>query len=86
MKKYLGEEIVEDLTPDFSTTDNESKIVGKLSIMSSFKKYFNYGMFKYIICGCPYIILEGTTEDYEKIIEKGEKLSKYGFEWYIKRI
>ena len=86
MKQYLGKEIVDNLTPDFSTTDKDSKIVGKLSIMSSFKKYFEYNMFTYSTCGSPYIILEGTAEDYEKIIEKAEKLSKYNFEWYIKRI
>ena len=86
MKQYLGKEIVDNLTPDFSTTDKDSKIVGKLSIMSSFKKYLKYNMFTYSTCGSPYIILEGTAEDYEKIIEKAEKLSKYNFEWYIKRI
>ena len=37
-------------------------------------------------CGLPYIILEGTAEDYKKIIEKGMKLKKYKFEWYINRI
>jgi hypothetical protein len=33
-----------------------------------------------------YIILEGTAEDYEKIIAKAKKLEKYDFTWYIKRI
>ena len=38
------------------------------------------------MCGNPYIILEGTEDDYKKILSKAEKLSKYEFEWYINRI
>ena len=37
------------------------------------------------ICGNPYIILEWTKDDYNKIISKAEKLSKYKFEWHIDR-
>jgi len=85
LKEYLGNEIVEVLTPDFSTTTNDSKIVCKISIMSAFQKYFKYKMG---LCGCgiPYLILEGTSEDYRKIITKANKLRKYDFDWYIDRI
>ena len=37
-------------------------------------------------CGIPYIILEGTAEDYKKIKSKAAELSKYQFSWYIDRI
>ena len=69
MKKFLGEELVNLLTPNFSTTTNDTKIVGKISIMGAFKKYFSYITH---LCGCdiPYIILEGTADDYKKIISK----------------
>ena len=85
MKEYLGDEILDTLTPNFTTTDNNSTIVCKISIMGAFKKYFKYEMH---LCGCglPYIILEGTAEDYEKIIAKAEKLEKYDFSWYITKI
>ena len=85
MKKYLGEEIIKTLTSDFSTTNYDSLIISKLSIMGAFKKYFNYSM-GMAVCGIPYIILEGTIDDYKKIKEKAEKLSKYKFDWYINRI
>ena len=85
MIDYLGKEILENLTPNFTTTDNNSIIIGKLSIMGTFKKYFDYGMYL-IECGIPYIILEGNVEDYIKIKKKAENLSKYKFEWYINRI
>ena len=53
--------------------------------MGAFKKYFNYRM-NYAVCGIPYIILEGTVEDYKKILYKAQNLRKYNFEWYIDRI
>ena len=42
--------------------------------MGAFKKFFDYKM-GLITCGIPYIILEGTVEDYEKIKEKAKNLS-----------
>ena len=85
MIEYLGEEILETLTSNFTTTDYNSIIISKLSIMGAFKKYFDYHMLL-PVCGIPYIILEGNVEDYIKIKKKAEKLSKYKFEWYINRI
>jgi hypothetical protein len=85
MTKYLGEDLIEILTPNFSTTTYDSIIVCKISIMGSFKKNFDYEM-QLSGCGIPYIILEGTVEDYKKIIEKSMKLKRYKFEWYINRI
>ena len=85
MKNYLGEEILNILTPNFTTTDKDKIIIFKISIMGAFKKYFDYEMF---LCGCglPYLILEGTAEDYKKILAKAKELYKYDFGWYINRI
>ena len=85
MKQFLGEKLLDILTPNYSTTDYDSSIVCKISIMGAFKKYFEYSM-SIRGCGIPYIILEGTAEDYEKIKSKAQFLSKYKFSWYIKRI
>ena len=85
MKDFLGDELLENLTPNFTTTDNNSKLVCQISILNTFKKYFNY-IFGQCICGIPYIILEGTAEDYKKIILKAKNLSKYDFNWYIDRV
>ena len=85
MKKYIGNDVIENLTPDFSTTDINTKLVCQMSIMDSFKKYFD-NEFNKAVCGIPYIILEGVAEDYKKIISKAEKLKKYKFGWYINRI
>ena len=85
MIEYLGDKILDTLTPNFSTTTYDSKIVCKISIMGAFKKYFDYEM---MLCGCgvPYIILEGTADDYKKILDKAKDLKKYKFSWYIEKI
>ena len=85
MKKYLGEKLLDILTPNFSTSNYDSKIVCKISIMGAFKKYFQYEM-GLIGCGIPYIILEGTAKDYKEIISKANELKKYEFDWYVNRI
>ena len=74
----IGTELTEVLTPNFSTSTKETIIAGKVSIMSTFKKYFNYH-FGMCTCGIPYIILEGKLEDWEKILEKLKTLNKCGF-------
>ena len=83
--EYVGKEILENLTPNFTTTNINSRIICKLSIMGAFKKYFDYEM-DCCVCGNSYIILEGTSEDYIKIKKKAEYLKKYEFGWYIDRI
>ena len=78
ISENIGNELTEILTPNFTTSTKDSIIAGKVSIMSTFKKYFRYrlGM---ISCGIPYIILEGNLEDWKKILKKLKVLSKYGF-------
>ena len=51
MEKYLGKEVLDNLSPDFSTTDSNSTIIFKISIMNAFKKYFKYKMHGLSVCG-----------------------------------
>jgi len=78
ISQNVGSQLVDALTPNFSTTTNESLIAGKVSLMSAFKRYFRYHG-SMVVCGIPYILLEGTLEDWEKILEKLKFLSKYEF-------
>ena len=41
MKEYLGEELLNILTPNFTTTDKDKIIIFKISIMGAFIKYLN---------------------------------------------
>ena len=85
MEKFLGKKLLEILTANFSTSNYDSILISKISIMGAFKKYFKYEL---DLCGCgiPYIILEGNAEDYQKILEKTKYLSIYNFSWYTDRI
>ena len=56
------------LTPEFTTTTQDSTIICNLTIICAFKKYFEYTMRTYGY-GIPYIILEGTAEDYKKKVK-----------------
>ena len=78
ISENIGNELTDILTPNFTTSTKESIIAGKVSIMSTFKKYFNYSI-GMVSCGIPYILLEGTLEDWKKILEKLKSLSKYKF-------
>ena len=42
ISENVGDELVNVLTPNFSTSTKNSVISGKVLIMSSFKKYFRY--------------------------------------------
>ena len=40
IKNCLGSQLIDILTPNFTTTDKNSSIICKISVMSAFKKYF----------------------------------------------
>ena len=78
ISENIRNELTDILTPNFKTSTKESIIAGKVSIMSTFKKYFRYHI-NMVICGIPYIILEGNLEDWEKTLKKLKSISKSGF-------
>ena len=51
--------------------------------MSAFQDFFDYDLMM-IACGIPYIILEGSLNDWENVLNKLQFLSKYNF--YIKNM
>ena len=53
--------------------------------MSALKKYFEFRGVCHV-CNYPYIILDGKLEDWENILKKTKKLSKYDLEKWVKRL
>ena len=49
MKKFIGNSLIETLSPNFSTTTKYSEIVCKMTIMGTFKQFFE---FRLAIIGC----------------------------------
>ena len=80
-----GSELINTLTSDFSTTTPVEKIASEITIMKAMESYFEY-IVMYVVCGIPEITLQGTTEDWEKVLEKTQQLSKYDLEWWTKEL
>ncbi|KAJ7291748.1 hypothetical protein C8J57DRAFT_1445202 [Mycena rebaudengoi] len=70
--------------PDFTTTTLNDTIVSSIVLMASLKSYFEYSCDP-CTCGIPRVTLEGEKRDWEKILERLEKLKEYGIKtiaWY----
>lgn len=76
-----GDELIKILTSDFSTTTPVEKIASEITIMHAMKSYFEY-VLTFAGCGIPQITLQGTTEDWEKVLVKTQQLSKYKLRWW----
>ena len=85
IKKFTGQEIIDTLTPNFTTTDCVSMSVGQISIMSAFKHYFKYTIHM-LGCGLPYVTIEGSVDDWNQIIEKMKKLKSYKIDFWIDKL
>lgn len=81
IEEIVGSEIVSALRADFSTTTQASKIVSEITIMDTFKPYFNYITHR-AICGIPELKLEGSVADWNRVLEKLEVLKKYNLTWW----
>lgn len=74
--------IADMMRADFSTTGKTERIASQITLMSSVKAYFEF-VVAYLACGIPTITIEGTPDDWKKIIEKTEKLRNYDLGWWV---
>lgn len=82
IRKYAGDELVDLLTCNFSTTTSLERIASEITIMKTVEPYFEF-ILMYVACGIPQITLEGTPEDWEKVADKAQQLKQYGLDWWI---
>lgn len=82
---YTGKKLTGVLTSDFSTTTPTSRIVSEITVMETLKEYFNYKVVL-IGCGLPKITIEGTVEDWQKVLEKTKYISQYNLTWWTSAI
>jgi TonB-dependent SusC/RagA subfamily outer membrane receptor len=83
--KYTGKDLIDVLSSNFSTTTTVEKVASEITIMEAMKPYFNYTTIR-IVCGIPEITLEGTTEDWQNVLNKAQYLKKYKLDWWIDEI
>jgi len=82
---HTGSEFINLLSADFTTTTIVEKVASEITIMEAMKPYFEY-IVMYIICGIPEITLQGTPEDWQKILEKTKQLGKYDLTWWTNEL
>mgnify|MGYP004702857089 FL=1 len=85
IRQHTGDELVELLSCNFSTTTSVEKIASEITIMEAVKPYFEF-IILYVGCGIPEITLEGTPEDWEKVLNKAKELKKYNLKWWISEL
>lgn len=63
------------VTPAFTTTTSDDKLVANLMLMCTMKKYFTY--FCFVKCGLPSVTLYGTPADWERLIILTKRLLEF---------
>jgi len=69
------------LTADFTTTTEIERTAYQVVLMEVVKEYFDYNMG--ITCGITKITLEGTPQDWQKILDKVQGFRKYDLGWWV---
>ncbi|PXV65554.1 uncharacterized protein DUF4419 [Dysgonomonas alginatilytica] len=82
---FTGNYLIDNLKNDFTTTTAISKTVSEITIMSATEPYFEYWA-SVTVCGIPEITLEGTPEDWGKVLTKAQYLKKYKLSWWINEL
>lgn len=75
-------DIAEIIKADFSTTTQVERIASEITLMSAVKDYFVFTA-AMIGCGIPYVVLEGTPDDWQHVYDKAMQLRNYDLEWWI---
>ncbi len=79
--QFTKGDIANIITADFSTTGPVERVASQVTLMESMKSYFDY-IAVTIICGIPSITINGTPEDWQRVLEKTQMLGQYGLsEW-----
>ena len=78
---YVGDSLVAFLTSDFSTSTITTRTASQITVMASMKAYFDYEML--ITCGIPKVILEGTPDDWQRVIDGAQFLRQYELDWWV---
>ena len=85
ISEHVGSELINTLTSDFSTTTSIEKVASEITIMETMEPYFEY-VVMYVVCGIPEITLQGTPEDWQKVIDKTRKLAGYDLKWWTSEL
>ncbi len=85
IQEHVGPELTFALSADFTTTTPASLIASQITVMESMKKYFKYKVVM-IGCGIPEVTIEGSLDDWKKILERLDYLSQFDLEWWTSEL
>ncbi|MDB5156253.1 MAG: hypothetical protein JWR50_960 [Mucilaginibacter sp.] len=85
ISNFTGKALTDALTADFSTTTPTTKIASQITALYAMRSYFDFITLN-IGCGIPQVTLEGTPEDWQKVLDKTEVLRKYKLDWWIDKM
>lgn len=74
----------DQLISDFSTTGPVERTACEVVLLDAFQPYFEYRLV--CICGIPEITLEGTTQDWQRLREKVDRLQPYDLDWWLPNV
>ncbi|PUU76902.1 hypothetical protein B9Z19DRAFT_1087393 [Tuber borchii] len=75
-ENVVDPQLRELIMPNFSTTTDDDKSVASIVMMGTLQRYFDFSLAGG--CGFPSVTLKGEKSDWEKILLKVQRLSKYG--------
>ena len=78
-------ELADLMTADFTTTGLTERIASQVSLMDVVKKYFIYTNIA-AGCGIPWITLEGSPDDWQKVTDKVGGLKRYHMEKWVSEL
>lgn len=81
VNKVCKTKAANNITANFTTSRAAERIATQITLMDVKTVPFEYESTK-IACGIPYIKLEGTTEDWQKLLDKTMALEAYGLRWW----
>lgn len=76
--------LVDEVVPDFSTTDALSRAASQISLVSALQGYFDVRV--HTLCGIPQVTLRGTPEDWRGVQRRFEALASYDLEWWAEAV
>lgn len=74
--------LIDLLRADFSTTQLAERVASEITILDAMKPYFEYIVAR-CICGIPSMTLEGTVEDWDRMLHKLHALQQYDLAWWV---
>jgi hypothetical protein len=81
IRAHVGSPVHDVLVCDFSTTGPVERAVSQIVMMDVFERYFHYVL--YCICGIPAVTLEGTTADWQHLLDKVVGLAAFDLDWWL---